>query len=273
MIKPAPYNAIDFSESFSRKSIFFDPSLQRVKNLLSSTTGVLSFYFAPGGAMPESAPNMTLTALKSDGTHVYMTQTNVIEFTNYYIYRFSIQSLGLTAGQFYCDVQVAGYTDVIYSEWFEYVDNSELIDRNIVRLIAYNNDETRGYLTNTYPATAFFQVSELNNKEFGNSKTEYVGDYGVKILLDSENYIKTRYTFVGLSMYQRNLLKWLCNCQVFSINGTALSLISDFTEKSKDENNEIFDLQADFVEVAQSFFITGSGDTPNSIDQTNLFVR
>jgi len=73
-------------------------------------------------------------------------------------------------------------------------------------------------------------------------------------------------------MYRQNLLKWICKCQTLTINGVAHYLVSDFVEKNKDENNEICDLQAEFVPVTQSNAITGATEAPSAIKPTNLFM-
>jgi len=118
----------------------------------------------------------------------------------------------------------------------------------------------------------FFQVSELNNKIHGVEKVEYSYSYGRKKILSAENFIKTRFTFLNLSMYQQNLLKWLCNCETLTINGVSYQLITDFTERNKDDLNEVCDLQADFIEVSQSFAIAGSSEKASSIAPNNLFM-
>ena len=90
--------------------------------------------------------------------------------------------------------------------------------------------------------------------------------------MSSENNIAKRITFVNLSMYQQNLLKWLCNCENLFIDGVKYELISDFTELLADENSEIKDLRADFVEAEQSFFATGSSLAPKK-QAENFFLN
>ena len=74
-------------------------------------------------------------------------------------------------------------------------------------------------------------------------------------------------------MYRQNLLKWLCNCQTLTIDGVGYCIVSDFTEKNKDENSEICDLQADFLEVDGAMTLIGAASTPSPIRNNNLFIK
>ena len=94
-----------------------------------------------------------------------------------------------------------------------------------------------------------------------------------KKILSSENNIAKRLTFVNLSMYQQNLLKWLCNCENLLIDGVQYELISDFTELLSDENSEVKDLRADFIPTNQSFFGNGSGIAPQNVFPTEFFMK
>lgn len=270
MLKPAIHNAINFSNDFNRESNFFDPDLQRVKNIASHSGGCLFFEFTPA-KMPASAPNATLKMNFSDGTSISQIQTTVLEFDDHYIYVFLMLNT-LYQLDFYYYLTVAGYYDILYSEQCRFYASANLETEKIISLVAYNNDSTHGYISETYPATGFFQYSEFSNRVFGNEKVEYAYSYGRRKILSSENFIKTRLTFVNLSMYQQNLLKWLCNCENLYINDTAYYLVSDFTEKNKSDDNEICDLQAEFIPVNQSFFATGASETPGKLTKDNLFM-
>jgi hypothetical protein len=273
MIKPSIYNALNFSNDFNRESKFFDAKLQRVKNIFSLADAYLSFYFKPS-AMPEgAAPTATLTVDFNDGT-VTTGSSGVLTLTDGYIYFFemafnySVERFGVFR------LTMDGYDDIIFSEISKFIPAADLVTESIVKIIAYNNDATHGYLTSTYPACAFFEVSKLNENVFGNSKVEYKYSYGRVKILNSENYIKTRLTFNNLSMYQQNLLKFLCNCENLTIDGVGYYLASEFTEKNKNEENEICDLQADFVLISDpTFFATGAAEMPGAIDPTNLFIH
>jgi hypothetical protein len=278
MIKPSIFNAINFSPDFNRESKFFDASLQRKRNIYSSTPNpdyrFLSFFFKPD-AMPEgAAPTAILRFYWGDSGSFSETGTSrVITLTDGYIYFFNMFQASEEVGKMYCRLTIAGYTEACYSEECISYLHDELTENNIVEVVAYNNDETHGYISQTYPACGFFRVSEFNNKVFGVEKDEYSYSYGRKKILNSENYIKTRITFLDLSMYQQNLLKTLCNCENLKINGISYYLVSDFTEVDKNEENEICSLRAEFIEIADTtFFGTGATEMPTDLDIKNLFT-
>jgi hypothetical protein len=219
----------------------------------------------PGGADPVATLDF------SNGGSIDAAET--VKLTDGYVYKFYIYGITLT-GEFYMNVTVAGYADIIFSELCEFVPSTDLSERSIVQIIAYNNDDTHGYVSSGYPGCGFFEVSELNKNAFGTNKVEYNYSYGRKKILNAENFIKTRMTFLNLSMYQRNLLQTLCNCENLNIGGVAYYLVSDFTEVNKNEENEIFDLSAEFVTVADpTFFAVGSTEMPSSLKSTNFFNR
>ena len=142
----------------------------------------------------------------------------------------------------------------------------------ICEISAYNNDSRHGYLTSTNPAFGFFKFSKLKSDIFLTEKVEYEYSYSRKKILRAENQIAKRFTFHDLTMYDANLLKWLCNTENLFIDGVQYQLISDFTELESDLNSEILSLQADFVEVEQSFFATPSTKIPTNIFINQFFI-
>ena len=269
MITAPSYNCIDFTSDFARESKFFDASLQRKKGLISQCEAYLSFEFTPD-TMPEAAPQAVLTFFNDNGSEDSINHEDVIELTSSFIYFFDFSTL-IVEGEGYLRLQITGYDDVVFSERCEFINNANLAAREIVTVIASNNDDRHGYISD-YPTCGFFEVHGLNGDQFGNSKVEYSYSYGRKKTLSSENFIKKRLTFIGLSMYQQNLIKWLCNCENLTIDGVSYCLVSDFTEKLKDENNEICDLQAEFVPVVANQFTTSSTSAPTRITPSNLFI-
>ena len=270
MINTFPYNCLNFSNDFNRESKYFNPQLQRGLNLIASPlSGYLSFEFIPS-VMPESAPTAVLH-INSSVQSNSRSHDSVVTLADRYIYFFTITGISVS-DEIDAYVTINGYTDIIQAEKFECVAIASLPARKIISLVGYNPDDTYGYFGSTHPICGLFEYSELNSRMFGNEQTEYNYSYGRKKILSSENFIKTRITFVNLTMYRQNLLKWLCKCQTLTINGVAHYLVSDFVEKNKDENNEICDLQADFVPVAQSNAITGATEAPGAIKPTNLFM-
>jgi hypothetical protein len=270
MIKSAIFNAINFSDDFSRESKYFDTFLQRNQSILSTATAYLSFYFEPD-EMPEAEPTGTIYFSNAKGTVLFSRPADhVIELEDGYIYFFSLSTLTAIPDHFY--VKFSDSDEIIYSEKCRYVATADLYKENILTIIASNNDDRYGYVS-TYPACGFFEFSEFNCRLFGNQKTIYNYSFGRQKILSSENFIKTRLTFVNLSMYQQNLLKTLCNCENVSINGVNYYLVSDFTELNKSEDNEICDLQAEFARVDQSFFMDGSNSMPGNLKPKDLFFR
>lgn len=274
MIKASIFNAVNFSDDFNRESEHFDPWLQRAKNFLSSSVAgevFLSFKYTPA-VMPETAPAGLLALYSDSGFFDTIASARVVELDDCLIYFFDPVSL-IDSDNGFLLFSIIGVNDVLYSEKVNFVIASELSEKGIVKIQAYNNDETQGYISEDYPAAGFFKFSKFSCYLFGNEKTEYNYSYGKKMILDSEIFIKTRLTFVGLSMYQQNLLKILCNCQNLLINGVGYCLVSDFTEKNKSEENEICDLQAEFVEIDQEFFKAGSPAVASDLRIRNLFMK
>jgi len=273
MIKPSIFNAINFSNDFNRESKFFDPQLQRAYGLIANTAAYISFEFIPS-VMPEAAPSANMYVRNSvTGNIETFLDSRAVTLVSSFVYSFYIPYMDLTTGEYEFYVQVTGYNDIIFSEKCKAFSAADLIINSIIELKAYNNDETHGYISQTYPACGFFQVSEFNNKVFGVEKVEYSYSYGRKKILNAENYIKTRITFLDLSMYQQNLLKTLCNCENLKINGISYYLVSDFTEVDKNEENEICSLRAEFIEIADTtFFGTGATEMPTDLDIKNLFT-
>lgn len=276
MIRTMPYNAIDFSSDLNRNSKYFDVLLQRNRNIIATTSNgdncFISFEYVPD-VMPGTPPTAVLSGTFEDGTgFVKPTAERVVILSNSIIYFFSVGIDVPKSGVWSFVVFLSGTDERLYSEQCRMYLDSELSDNEIVEVIGYNDDETHGYLDSTYRACGFFVASKLNSKIFGNEKVEYSGSYGEKQVLSSENYIKQRFTFHNLSIYQQNLLKWLCNCENLIIDNAVYQIVSDFTEKNNDENNEICDLQADFIEISENFSIQGATEKPSSLEISNLFM-
>jgi len=276
MIKPSIFNAINFTDDFNRESKYYDAKRQRVKNIISSTATdcFLTFVFKPS-TMPVGAdPVATLTSHWKNGDTRTLDHANVVKLTDMYVYYFEMTNYYLKDGEVYFDVTVAGYDDIIYSEICDFVLSSDFVSRNIVQIIAYNNNNNRGYVDVTYPACMFIEVSDFNCNEVQENKTEYKYSFGRSEILDNEIYIKKKMTFINPSMYQRNLLKILCGLQNKTINGIEYCLVGDFVDVQRNDGSEIWDLEANFVLKADpTFYATGATQAPSSIDPTNLFIH
>lgn len=278
-LKPAICNAVNFTNDFTRRSKFFNMDLQRQRCIIANTSTYLFFYFKPDIA-PETPPTATMTAFYYNGSTTTIPEVESIlladEIT--YLYIFDINDFTLPTGaDYFFSMEVDGYAARIFSEHCSCFDTANFPDESIFQVLSINDDATQAPATTyqtvgTFPATGFFEVSEIGRDQFGNDKVEYNYSYGRKLILSSENYIKKRFTFVNLGGYQQNLLKFLCNMNTVTINGIQYCLVSDFTEKNKDELNEICDLTADFVASEQSFMADGATEMPTNFNPDNLFT-
>jgi hypothetical protein len=160
----------------------------------------------------------------------------------------------------------------IYSELYTIRDGDYLEAYSIHKVTAYNNDNRHGYLNNQTPAFGYFTIEGYWTDIFVNNKVEYEYSYKRKMILSSENQIIKRLTFLDLTMYNQNILKWLCNCENLFIDGVQYNLISDFTELAKDDYSEICSLRADFVEANQSFFAQPATRPPMDVFPNQFFV-
>jgi hypothetical protein len=200
-----------------------------------------------------------------------MTHSHAIELTDRILYFFDLSDLVVT-GEGFLMLQIENVDGALYSEMVDFVAVSALQDRNIVTVLAYNDDFRFGYLNTTYPSAGFFEFKDLTPKGLATNKVEYNYSFGRKKILRAENYLRKRLSFINLSMYQQNLLKFLCNTQNLYIDGVQYQLISDFTEVKKDEDNEICDLQAEFVSVAQKYTVQGATEIVTNYKPDNLFM-
>ena len=269
MIQSAFWNGIDFSGNFNRENALFNFEAQRVKNVLPvATLGTLCFETDSNTSnfleIYDFNFNTTYTALPK--------QIILIGSTYLVFYEINEEDQQLNNGSNIYFVIKSG-TSCLYSEIYRVKSTAYLTENRIAKLTAYNNDARRGFATSVNPAFGFFQTTGFNEDVFVNSKTEYEYSYNRKKILSSENNIAKRLTFVNLSMYQQNLLKWLCNCENLLIDGVQYELISDFTELLSDENSEVKDLRADFIPKNQSFFGNGSSTPPINVFPTEFFMK
>lgn len=272
-IFPAKYNGINFSYDFTRESNLFNFDNQRKKNVLPNADfKCISFLII--GSNSEANVKLRIHDAHNGVEEISpLASTNLGTADNRWIYYFGDFNDFLPGSGKDIYFSFKKDNEIIYSEIYTIKSNRDLYDNEVCKITAYNNDARHGYLTSTYPAFGFFKFSKLNSDIFINKKTEYEYSYGRRKILSSENNIGKRFTFLDLTMYQQNLLKWLCNCENLFIDGVKYELISDFTELLADENSEIKDLRADFVEVEQSFFATGSQTAPTNMFTGEFFMK
>jgi hypothetical protein len=272
MIRSAFWNGIDFSGNFNRENALFNFEAQRVKNILPvATLGTLCFETSSDEYNYIFIHNLT------NGTIYGTNKASILNLATTFLVFFNIDDTDFNQNtDVYFEVRsgadASDYTS-LFSEIYRVKSPTYLTENRIAKLTAYNNDARRGFATSVNPAFGFFQTTGFNEDVFVNTKTEYEYSYNRKKILSSENNIAKRLTFVNLSMYQQNLLKWLCNCENLLIDGVQYELISDFTELLSDENSEVKDLRADFIPTNQSFFGNGSGIAPNNVFPTEFYMK
>ena len=280
MLKTALHNGINFTGSANRASGLLSFGLNSSKQIIPRDVNVKYLLFYTDYLISQISL-ATLTA-KSENADVEFTGATFTDLTTGTLITFQIPAnyLHISKSTFFelkvdiayqiSEIQVFEATEFICSDIFEVQSIAKMQDAGWVHITAKNNDNRHGFLTNE--AFGFFQKTGFNEDIFINKKTEYEYSYGRKKILSSENNVAKRFTFKNLSNYQQNLLKWLCNSENLFIDGVQYELISDFTELLSDENSEVKDLRADFVEAEQSFFATGSNLTPKK-QAENFFLN
>lgn len=267
MIYPAKYNGINFSYDINREAVGYNFDNQRSAFMLRHLDFKYLSFFATGVA------DETLCSLdvftKVGSSSVAPAHTIAGANAGEWYFYFDLQATDfLSTGLCYFSFSIAEL-DTVYSEWCNANQSSEVLASHC-HIIAKNADDRHGFLSRE--AFGFFKYSLFRGDVFMNKAVVYEYSYSRKKILSSENQIVKRFTFYDLTMYQQNLLKWLCNCETVTINGTAYQLISDFSELENDENTEIKSLRADFVEATQSFFSEASTAIPKNIFSNNYFM-
>jgi hypothetical protein len=269
MIKAAIHNTIDFTSGINRIGFDYDPILQRQRNIISNC-GFLVFEYIPAVMGAEPTTELTNYFNHSDVAAETNTHSFAVELEDSWILFYDLSAIDFVPGIWDFMLEIDG--EIAFSECCEYFAAESLSENSIYKIEGYNDNYRYGYLNDTYPGIGFFKVRDLNNKIFGVDKVEFKYSYGRTKILRAENYIKTRLTFCDLTLYQQNLLKFLCNCENLLLDGVAYCLVSDFTERNKDENNEVCDLQAEFVTIEQTFFTSPATERVNDVKPDNLFI-
>jgi len=264
MIQPAKYNGINFSYGINRESEMFDFDRQRVRNILPAGVEIKYLSFEFSGYLTDPTPSLRIENIGINEYFINPSSSQIIGAN--YIFYFEIAAdklLENVSARFEVISPVSN--EKIYSEIYKVRAVEWMLQNEIMSFTAYNNDNRFGYLTNQ--SFGFFNYSKVGSDFFATEKKEYEYSYSRKLILSAENQICKRFSFHNLTMYNQNLLKWLCNCQNLYIDGVAYQLISDFSESLNDKSSEILDLTADFVEVNHSFF--SAGNTKPAIDVFN----
>lgn len=268
MLKTALHNGINFTGSANRASGLINFGLNSSKQIIPRDVNIKYLLFYTDYLISQIS-FATLTA-KSENVDVEFTGATFTDLTTGTLISFQIPAnyLHISKSTFF---ELKVNTEFICSDIFEVQSIAKMQDAGWVHITAKNNDNRHGFLTNE--AFGFFQKTGFNEDIFINKKTEYEYSYGRKKVLSSENNVAKRFTFKNLSTYQQILLKWLCNTENLFIDGVKYQLISDFTELLADENSEVKDLRADFVEAEQSFFAIGSQTAPTNVFDGEIFMK
>lgn len=268
-VKTAKYNGLNFSKLFLRESDVIDYSLQRKKNYLPASELKYLSFFVEGLTYAFELLSYKIYAVV-DGLETSITADSYLGITSTSgIVFFVIPDSVLQENKdIYFVVRNSG-VNTVYSEIYTVKSQEFCTENNILTITAKNDDNRHGYLTNQ--AFGVFKTSGFGEDVFVNTKTEYAQSYNRKKILESENNIARRIVFEDLTRYDQNLLKWLCNCENLYIDGVQYQLITDFSDILNDNSSEIQDLQADFIEVEQSFFNAGSDFPAKNVFSKNMF--
>lgn len=268
MIYPAKYNQINFSPDFTRDDGLYNYSNQRVKDYIADDYGIPNLvFFSDSTAEPTNVS--VLAHYRNSVQEITADVDPFITITNGFVIILSIPFDTLTIGEdVFFSVNVDGV--IVYSEIYKVTTSDKMPQLGYISISANNNDDKHGFISKG--VLAFFKASKFKSDIFLNKKIEYEYSYSRKKILSSENQIGKRFTFHDLTMYNSNLLKWLCNCENLSIDGVSYQKISDFNELESDLNSEIVSLQADFVEAEQSFFTSGAQKPPVNIFTKNFYM-
>jgi hypothetical protein len=267
MIQSAKHNGVNFSENINRNSSLYNFEAQRLKGYINRDKAMSLCFFS-------DTAETVAPSLKCVGdTTVTITTHTKIALGSGFVYFITIPQNALQAADstVYFKFSVNGLS--IFSEFYDIQDAAFFEANSILTIKAYNDDNRHGYLNETYPAFGNFKHSVLKSDIFLTTKVEYEYSYSRKKILSAENQIAKRLVFHDLTMYQQNLLKWLCNTENLYLNGEKYQLVSEFTELESDVNTEIMSLQADFVETEQAFFGASASTHPSNVFNSNFFIK
>ena len=267
MIQPAKYNGIDFSATLNRRSGLINYESQRVKNYLpvDEVIETLSFYVS-GYATP---PAVALKCILPSGSEINYNAIETIDYQDGKIYFFKITANTLPINKYVQFCFIAN-SEKCYSEYYRTTNLAWLASNDIVKVHAFNNNNKYGFTENQI--FGYFKTTNFNSDKIGTKKKEYEYSYGRKLLLSAENYTIKHFSFCDLTMYNKNLIKQICNCNNLYINDVKYQLIGEFTESLVDPKSEIVDLEADFVEANTSFFTNGATEKPINIFEQTFFM-
>ena len=249
MVQNCAYNGIDFSSDRERvgEKWLYNYDKQRVVNkILVGSTQTFAFKF---DSEPQSVPLLTYFGSLGSKTVVGALAQNS---GNICLFDFEMDS-DLGNGVF--RLQVYDEQEVYFS-FSEYCETVKSTSDELAFVTGKNNDSRYGIM-GTHPFAMALNCSRWKSKTYFADKIEYENSFGRKITLSTESNVFDRFTFLELSQYQANTLRWLSDMQTFTINGVTYQRVSDW-EVLSDENTELVDMAADFARADYSEFGSSS---------------
>ena len=146
-----------------------------------------------------------------------------------------------------------GEQEVYFSEYCETVKSTS----DEIAFVTGKNSTSQYGIMGENPFAMVLNCSRWKSKTYFADKIEYENSFGRKITLSTESNVFDRFTFLELSQYQANTLRWLSDMQTFTINGVTYQRVSDW-EVLSDENTELVDMAADFARADYSEFGSSS---------------
>jgi hypothetical protein len=250
MVQNCAYNGIDFSSDRERvgEKWLYNYDKQRVVNkILVGSTQTFAFKLDVAEELP-----LELTYFGSLGSKT-VEGTLVQNSDNIYLFDFEMDT-DLGNGVF--RLQVYDEQEVYFS-FSEYCETVPSISDELAFVTGKNDDSRYGVMGES-PFAMALNCSRWKSKTYFADKIEYENSFGRKITLSTESNVFDRFTFLELSQYQANTLRWLSDMQTFTINGITYQRVSDW-EVLSDENTEIVDMAADFARADYSEFGSSAG--------------
>ena len=254
MVQNCAYNGIDFSSDRERvgEKWLYNYDKQRVVNkILVGSIQTFAFKFA---SEPQSTPlPPLLTYFGSLGSKT-VAGTLVANSDNIYLFDFEMDT-DLGNGVFRLQAKrKTGASFIAFSEYCEVVKSTS----DEIAFVTGKNSTSQYGIMGENPFAMVLSCSRWKSKTYFADKIEYENSFGRKITLSTESNVFDRFTFLELSQYQANTLRWLSDMQTFTINGVTYQRVSDW-EVISDENTELVDMAADFARADYSEFGSSSG--------------
>ena len=249
MVQNCAYNGIDFSSDRERvgEKWLYNYDKQRVVNkILVGSTQTFAFKFDD-----ELFFIPQLTYFGSLGSKT-VEGTLVANSDNIYLFDFEMDS-DLGNGVFRLEVY-DNQQEMTFSEYCEVVKSTS----DEIAFVTGKNSTSQYGIMGENPFAMVLSCSRWKSKTYFADKIEYENSFGRKITLSTESNVFDRFTFLELSQYQANTLRWLSDMQTFTINGVTYQRVSDW-EVISDENTELVDMAADFARADYSEFGSSSG--------------